>query len=230
MSTSKYNDFGIIGHNDDTFEFHYGNGPGELCRLEAIVLTERGPRRTEIAAVPVYRWRKVSVRAVRELVSGMGDTERSRKMPKLKIGINRLSPLLGRELAVLLWALMEEGAEAQLESILHGWRELAREERWWLFSKASSPGQKTGVGWRRALFYALSEPTDTRSIENESIKENGPWKYLVGRLSTLPISTQETNILSEGERPDQSSQIKDTKNKKKRSTKRNSRQQQLDLF
>lgn len=228
MNTIKYNNFGIIGHNDDIFEFHYGKGPGELCRLEAIVLTERGPRRTEIAAVPVYRWRKVSVRAVRELVSGMGDTEHSRKIPKLKIGINRLSTLLGRELAVLLWALMEEGAETQLESILHGWRELAREERWWLFSKASSTGQKTGVGWRRALFYALSEPTDTRSIEKESTKENGPWEYLVGRLTTVPTLTQETKMLSEGKRPDQSSKMEETKKMKKRRIKSNSTQ--LDLF
>jgi hypothetical protein len=93
----------------------------------------------------------------------MGETERMRKAPTIKAGSNRLSPLLGRELAVLLWALMEDGANEHVEAILHGWRELAREERWWLFVKGSAPKQRTGLGWRRALYHGLSEPTDSRA-------------------------------------------------------------------
>ena len=236
MSKSKFNDFGIVGPNDDTFEFHYGKGPGAMCRLEAIVLTERGPRRTEIANVPASLWRKVSVRAVRELVSGMGDTERTRKLPQLKTGINRLSPLLGRELAVLLWVLMEDGAEGQVEPILHGWRELAREERWWLFAKASNPGQNTGVGWRRALFYALSEPADTRSAQIVSDKKDEPWKYLAGRLSTTSEPVTEPNEKYDGEKSKEASKTDETRKRRKRSAKRKSdgkdesKKQQLDLF
>jgi hypothetical protein len=165
MSMHTLHDFGLIEPGGDTFEFHYDTGRGAPCRLEVVIQTERGPRRRELAAIPAALWRKVSGRAARELASGMGETERTSSAPQLKTGINRLSPLLGRELAVLLWALMEKGAEARLEAILHGWRELAREERWWLYAKASAAGQHTGTGWRRALFHALSEAGDTRAEE-----------------------------------------------------------------
>lgn len=158
-------DFGVVDERGDVFEFHFGTGQDALCRLEVVVQTERGPKRTEIAVAPVALWRKVSARAVRELTVGMGETERIRKAPRMKTGRNRLSPLLGRELAVLLWALIENGAKEHVEAILHGWRELAREERWWLFSKGAAPGQGTGLGWRRALYHGLSEPAAARTAE-----------------------------------------------------------------
>lgn len=163
MSKSAYHKFGIVDDNGDFFEFHCEPDETGECRLESIVQTERGPRRTVLAAVPVAAWAVVSARAVRELTAGMGESERSKKSPTIENGVNQMSPLLGRELAVLLWALMEDGAENSLEAILHGWRELAREERWWLFAKAAVPGQHAGSGWRRALFHALSESADSRS-------------------------------------------------------------------
>ncbi len=171
MTQRPIHDFGTVDEKGDTFEFHYHTGKAAECRLEAVIQTERGPRRSELAVVPTALWRKVSVRAVRELISGMGEEERTRKKPALKTGINRLGPLLGRELAVLLWVLMETGAEERVEGILHGWRELAREERWWLFSRGSTPGQGPGIGWRRALFHALSEPGDSRSRSADSAQK-----------------------------------------------------------
>lgn len=162
MSQRGYHHFGIVDDQGDFFEFHCGADDTSECRLESIVQTERGPRRTVIATVPTIIWKAVSVRAIRELIAGMEEAERAKKAPTLNIGINRMSPLLGRELAVLLWALMEDGAEHSLEAILHGWRELAREERWWLFAKAALPRQRAGIGWRRALFHALSEATESR--------------------------------------------------------------------
>jgi hypothetical protein len=103
----------------------------------------------------------------------MGEEELTgKKLPTLKSGGNRLSPLVGRELALLLWALQEEGSDAQLEAILHGWRELAREERWWLYAKAAAPGQQTGSGWRRALFHALSESAETRAAAPQAEKKS----------------------------------------------------------
>ena len=174
MTRLAPHDFGLVEPNGDFFEFHYVLGQGAICRLEAVVQTERGPRRQELAAIPTAMWRKVSVRVVRELALGMGETERSRTSPRLKTGTSRLSPLIGRELAVLLWVFMEEGAEAHLEAILHGWRELAREERWWLFAKASAPGQRTDSGWRRALFHALSESVETRAEKASPRQRKSP--------------------------------------------------------
>ena len=182
MTQSIVHDFGTVDEKGDAFEFHYHTGKLAQCRMESMVQTERGPSRTEMAAIPTSMWRKVSVRVVRELISGMGEEERTRKKPTLKTGTNRLGPLLGRELAVLLWALMENDANERLETLLHGWRELAREERWWLFAKGSAPGQGLGIGWRRALFHALSEPGDSRSATMDSAQKKSP------QISPLPRS------------------------------------------
>jgi hypothetical protein len=39
--------------------------------------------------------------------------------------------LITRELSVLLWSLMEDGEGTHMDALLAGWRQLAREERWW---------------------------------------------------------------------------------------------------
>lgn len=163
-TATNLHDFGCVAEHGDGFEFFIDRAAGAVCRMVAVVQTERGPQRTLLAEVPGALWRRVGARAIRELAQGMGDDERGRaKAPTLKSGGNRLSPLPGRELTLLLWALQEDGAEAALEAILQGWRELAREERWWLFTKASAPGQRTGLGWRRALYHALAEAPDSRA-------------------------------------------------------------------
>ena len=163
MNTSQIHDFGLVDDKGDSFEFVIEPADKGSCSLVAVLQTERGPRRTEVAAVPAALWSTVAIAAVRELAAEMGEGEREKKLPTFRAGLNRLSPLVGRELGVLLIALMEEGAPARVDALLHAWRELAREERWWLYSKAASPGQRPGAGWRRALFHALSETSETRS-------------------------------------------------------------------
>lgn len=161
---AELHDFGIVAEHGDCFEFLIDGSAGASCLLVSVVQTERGPRRTELAEISGATWRKISARAVRELAQDMNADElEGKKAPSLKTGTNRLSPLVGRELALLLWALQEEGAPEQIEAILHGWRELAREERWWLYAKAAAHGQQIGFGWRRALFHALSESTESRA-------------------------------------------------------------------
>jgi len=96
-------------------------------------------------------------------LAGTGSSSGIYKLSESMGGGKTLSPLGGRELALLLWALQEDGAPVQLEAILHGWRELAREERWWLYAKAAAHGQHRGAGWRRALFHALSKSTESRA-------------------------------------------------------------------
>jgi hypothetical protein len=207
MSETVVHDFGAVDEKGDAFELHYDPGPGGLCCLEAVVQTERGPRRTEVAAIPTALWRRLSVRVVRELAAGMGEAERTRKGPALKTGVNRLSPLLGRELAVLLWALMEEGAGERMEAIVHGWRELAREERWWLFARGSAPGQAPGIGWRRALFHGLSEPTESRTEAGAGTEKKSPptgssgsQQGAASRLKAPPIQPPEPRAARRAER------------------------------
>ncbi len=185
MTDTPLHDFGVVAEHGDCYEFHIDSSAGSVCRLIAMVQTERGPRRADLAEITGALWRKISVRVVRELAQDMNEGERSKAAPSLKTGGNRLSPLVGRELALLLWALQEEGAEAQLEAILHGWRELAREERWWLYAKAAAPGQRPGTGWRRALFHALSESSETRT-EAPITKKKSPKKPASPRSSTRP--------------------------------------------
>jgi hypothetical protein len=163
MSVRQIHDFGRVDEKGDAFEFVIEPLDAGACVLVAVVQTERGPRRTEIARIPSSTWSAVTSAAVRELSSEMGEDEREKRPPSLRVGLNRLSPLVGRELGLLLIALMEEGAANRVDALLHAWRELAREERWWLYSKAAAPGQQRGTGWRRALFHALSETPETRA-------------------------------------------------------------------
>jgi len=149
MSTQPIHDFGLVDEQGDAFEFIINVDDGS-CRLVAVLQTERGPRRTEVAAVSIKQWNAVAVAAVRELAAEMGETEREKRSPSIRPGLNRISPLVGRELGVLLISLMEDGAAERVDALLHAWRELAREERWWLYSKAAAPGQRVGVGWRKA--------------------------------------------------------------------------------
>lgn len=162
MIARQIHDFGRVDEKGDAFEFVIEPPDAGACVFVAVVQTERGPRRTEIAHVPAQIWGSVSAAAVKELTSEMGVDEREKRPPSLRVGLNRLSPLVGRELGVLLIALMEEGATERTDALLHAWRELAREERWWLYAKAAAPGQQRGTGWRRALFHALSETSETR--------------------------------------------------------------------
>jgi hypothetical protein len=157
MSARSIHDFGIVDENGDAFELTINLSGREGCRLVSILQTARGPRRTEVAAVSADQWNAVAATAVRELAAEMDITERRQNAPTLRQGLNRISPLVGRELGVLLIALMEDGDQSRAEAVRYAWRELAREERWWLYSKAAAPGQKPGAGWRRALFHALSE-------------------------------------------------------------------------
>jgi len=93
----------------------------------------------------------------------MDIAEQGAKPPYLRHGESAVSPLILREIAVLFWSLMEDGEGTHIEALLNGWRQLAREERWWLYARASNPSQRQGQGWRRALYFALTDPADTRT-------------------------------------------------------------------
>ena len=74
-------------------------------------------------------------------------------------GSNLVERLLGKELCVLAWAA-ETASATETPVICSKWAALRPEERWWLFSmtvaEAGLP-EDTARGWRRALYYALSD-------------------------------------------------------------------------
>ena len=115
------------------------------------------PRDEERAILPRSVW------------SGIADTARREFNDRLKAakvatgrwhaGTNLVDRLLGKELCVLAWAA-ETATPDQIPVICNKWAALRAEERWWLFSmtvaEAALPDD-TQRGWRRALFFALSD-------------------------------------------------------------------------
>lgn len=105
----------------------------------------------------------------RPVWSGIADTARREFNDRLKAvkiltgrwhtGTNLVEQLLGKELCVLAWAV-ETATSEQIPIICSKWGALRPEERWWLFTmtvaEAGSPND-TNRGWRRALFFALSD-------------------------------------------------------------------------
>jgi hypothetical protein len=109
------------------------------------------------------------VRLRRPAWSGIADIARREFNERLKAakvatgrwhsGANLVDRLLGKELCVLAWAA-ETANEEQIPVICNKWAALRPEERWWLFAmtvaEAGLP-EDTQRGWRRALFFALSD-------------------------------------------------------------------------
>ncbi len=66
---------------------------------------------------------------------------------------------LGKELCVLLWAI-EDADSSLIPEAIRNWEGLAPEERWWLYTMtaaATGQAQQRGIGWRKALRFALTE-------------------------------------------------------------------------
>jgi len=155
--------FGIVDPDGEHGVLTIESGVGAACRLTRVSRTERGFPRHELAVIPLATWRQLAAAVQKELLRGMDPEEIGPKPPSFRSGDQTLSPLVTRELSVLLWSLMEDGEGTHMDALLAGWRQLAREERWWLYARASNPTQKRGSGWRRALYYALTDPADTRT-------------------------------------------------------------------
>ena len=76
-----------------------------------------------------------------------------------KVGDNSVDRLLGKELCVLAWSV-ENLEMNKIPVAVRNWLALRPEERWWLFgmtTMASGEIKHAGIGWRRALRYALGD-------------------------------------------------------------------------
>lgn len=155
--------FGVVDLQAEHGVLYLDTAQGTTCRLTLVARTERGYPRRELATIPGAVWKMIAPLVQKELIRGMDVAEQGPKPPFLRHGDNALSPLILREVAVLFWSLMEDGEGTHIDALLHGWRQLAREERWWLYARASNPSQRQGQGWRRALYFALTDPADTRT-------------------------------------------------------------------
>ncbi len=109
------------------------------------------------------------VKLSRAAWSGIADIARREFNDRLKAarivtgrwhtGTNLVDRLIGKELCVLAWAAETADSE-QLPIISSKWAALRPEERWWLFTMTVAEAgltDDTQRGWRRALYYALSD-------------------------------------------------------------------------
>jgi len=109
------------------------------------------------AILPRSKWSKLADAARKDFNARL----RATKVPPStwKPQANLIDRMLGKELCVLMWAA-EHSSEDQLEAICNKWTSLRPEERWWLYAMTAAQGglaEDSQRGWRKALYYALSD-------------------------------------------------------------------------
>jgi hypothetical protein len=94
---------------------------------------------------------------------------------KWKTGFNIVSRALGKELALLAWAI-EDADPALTGAAVANWAGLRPEERWWLYTMTSAATGHCqagrGRGWRKAVRHALTEnPVTSRPSDDPVVPE-----------------------------------------------------------
>ena len=147
---------------------------GQSADLTLMEHQDKGYNQKLMVSVTTTAWNKANFndRIAQALKSSMDKTERGAQHALgIKEGAIQIPALSGRELAVLMYALAEDDNGLYADPIFFGWSELAREERWWLYTKASGLGQREGAGWRKALFHSLGECHEATGLESKSKKK-----------------------------------------------------------
>lgn len=159
---TKTVDFGA----PDKFGAHIFRVEIPAAKTESVRIVEDYGYRGLEGGIPRDEERVILTRAVWSAIADVARLEFNNRLKAAKIstgrwhsGTNLVDRLLGKELCVLAWAA-ETANDDQLPVIASKWAALRPEERWWLFSmtvaEAGLP-EDTQRGWRRALFYALSD-------------------------------------------------------------------------
>ena len=120
----------------------------KLCRVE----------------VPRDTWRKVSDGLKKHLNRRL--KEKGIKASRFATGENKVERLLGRELAVLAWAI-EDATVTEAAIAFTRWSSHRPEELWWLFQQIDRDGgewDSPKTGWRAAIRHALIREGDVQEI------------------------------------------------------------------
>ena len=136
------------------------------ARTASVIIVEDYGYRGQEGGIPLDEERVALKRPVWSAMADCARREFNDRLKAAKIltgrwhtGTNKVDRLLGKELCVLAWAA-EAATPEQIPVICSKWGALRPEERWWLFAmtvaEAGLP-EDSQRGWRRALFYALSD-------------------------------------------------------------------------
>ena len=133
---------------------------GDVCIVEDYGLQggEQGRPYEEVRAIlPRHAWSGIAEASRRDF----NERLKSHKLAtgRWTAGTTKVDRLLGKELCVLAWAA-ESATKDECKVIGAKWAALRPEERWWLFSQTVTEAglaEDTQRGWRRALFFALSD-------------------------------------------------------------------------
>jgi hypothetical protein len=150
----------------DAFGAHLFRVLIPAARNRSVMIVEDYGYRGEESGIPREEERVVLKRPAWSAIAGSARSEFNARLKAAKIrvsrwhtGTNLVDRLLGKELCVLAWAA-ETAPPEKVPVICSKWAALRPEERWWLFAmtvaEAGLP-EDTQRGWRRALFYALSD-------------------------------------------------------------------------
>lgn len=128
------------------------------------------PEIAERCHLPRQVWTAISEDVKREFNQRL----KEKRLPtsRWRVGENKVERLLGKELLVLAWAV-EQADISVVSNAIRNWIGLKPEERWWLYTMtAAATGEPddAGIGWRKALQYALTENPlkDTIPIPSQS--------------------------------------------------------------
>jgi hypothetical protein len=160
--TAKTVDFGA----PDKFGAHLFRVEIPAARTGSVLIVEDFGYRGLEGGIPRDEERVILKRSAWSAIADIARREFNNRLKGAKLqtgrwhsGTNLVDRLLGRELCVLAWAA-ETANDEQLPIISSKWAALRPEERWWLFAmtvaEAGLP-EDTQRGWRRALFFALSD-------------------------------------------------------------------------
>lgn len=149
-----------------TFGAHLFRVEISETRNDAVIIIEDYGYRGQEGGIPREEDRVMLKRAVWSKIADIARREFNDRLKAAKVltsrwhaGTNLVDRLLGKELCVLAWAA-ETANDDEIPVICSKWAALRPEERWWLFAmtvaEAGLP-EDTKRGWRRALFYALSD-------------------------------------------------------------------------
>lgn len=115
------------------------------------------PEIAERCYLPRQAWTAISEDVKREFNQRL--KEKQLPTSRWSVGENKVERLLGKELLVLAWAV-EQADISVIPNAIRNWIGLKHEERWWLYTMtaaATGDPDDAGIGWRKALQYALTE-------------------------------------------------------------------------